>query len=128
MAKEGKRAADPQLLLLLACGATTEGAAHKTGVSVRTVRRRLRDPVFIRNLRRMRDEMQLRIADQLTAAGTEGVRTLVLLMQPTNSGTVRLGAARAVVELGLKVRETADLHLRLTAVEEFLAKRKGKRP
>ncbi len=121
MAKEGKRAADPKLLLALACGATAEGAARQAGVSESTVRRRLKDPDFVRKLNKLRAEMHLRVADQLTAASTEGVRTMVQLMKETNSGTVRLGAARSVVELSTKVRETADLALRLAELEERLA-------
>jgi hypothetical protein len=126
MAKDGKRAADPKLLLALACGAGTEGAARQAGVSASTVRRRLRDPGFVRKLQKTRSEMQLRIADQLTASGTEGVRTLVQLMQPNNSGTVRLGAARSVVELSIKVRESADLAVRLTELEQRVDVQKGR--
>jgi hypothetical protein len=118
MAKEGKRGADPKVLLALACGATAEAAARQTGVSESTIRRRLKDPDFVQMLHKQRAEMHLRIADQLTAASTEGVRTMIQLMQPTNSGTVRLGAARLVVELSSKVRETADLALRLTELEQ----------
>jgi hypothetical protein len=121
MAKEGKHAADPKLLLALACGATAESAARQVGVSPSTVWRRLKNSRFVRRLQRMRAEMQLRIADQLTAAGTEGVRTLVELMKAGSPPSARLGAARSVVELGLKVRESADLHLRLTELEQRFA-------
>ncbi len=125
MARDGKRGADPKLLLALACGANAEAAARQAGVSDSTVRRRLKDPKFVRKLNKLRAEMHLRIADQLTAAGTEGVRTMVQLMKDTNSGSVRLGAARSVVELSTKVRETADLAVRLSELEERLAQRDG---
>jgi hypothetical protein len=121
MAKEGKRSADPKILLALACGATAEAAARQAGVSESTVRRRLKDPRFVQKLHKMRADMHLRVADQLTAASTEGVRTMVLLMKETNSGSVRLGAARSVVELSTKVRETADLAVRLAELEQRLA-------
>src|SRR5271166_3738990 len=121
MSVPGKRGADPKLLLLLACGASAESAARQTGVSESTVRRRLKDPDFVRKLHKQRAEMHLRIANQLTAAGTEGVRTMVQLMQPNNTGSVRLGAARTVVELSSKVRETADLALRLAELEQRIA-------
>jgi hypothetical protein len=121
MAKEGKHRADPMLLLALACGATAEAAARQAGVSESTVRRRLKDPRFKSKLNRQRGDMHLRIADQLTAASTEGVRTMVQLMKDTHSGTVRLGAARAVVELSARVRETADLAVRLAELELRLA-------
>jgi hypothetical protein len=123
MAQQGKRGADPKLLLVLACGATVESAARQAGVSESTVRRRLKDPKFLHKLNRMRADMHLRIADQLTAASTEGVRTMVQLMQPSNTGNVRLGAARSVVELSTKVRETADLAARLAELEQRMDER-----
>ncbi len=125
MAQKGKQSADPTILLALACGANAEAAARQAGVSERTVRRRLKDPKFVQKVNKLRAEMHLRIADQLTAAGTEGVRTMVQLMKDTNSGSVRLGAARSVVELSTKVRETADLAVRLSELEERLAQRDG---
>jgi hypothetical protein len=120
MAKDGKRGADPKVLLALACGATAESAARQVGISESTVRRRLKDKRFVQKLHKLRAEMHLRVADQLTASSTEGVRTMVLLMKEGNSGTVRLGAARSVVELSTKVRETADLALRLAELEQRL--------
>src|ERR1700722_5849537 len=120
MANQGKRGADGKLLLALACGATAETAARQAGVSESTVRRRLKDKGFVQKLHKLRAEMHLRVADQLTAASTEGVRTMVQLMKETNSGTVRLGAARSVVELSTKVRETADLAVRLAELEQRL--------
>ncbi len=121
MAQQGKQSADPKILLALACGANAEAAARQAGVSERTVRRRLKDPKFVRKVNKLRAEMHVRVADQLTAASTEGVRTMVQLMKDTNSGSVRLGAARSVVELSTKVRETADLAVRLAELEQRLA-------
>jgi AraC-like DNA-binding protein len=128
MANEGKRGADGKLLLALACGATIELAARQAGVSESTVRRRLKEPAFQAKLNKLRAEMHLRVADQLTAASTEGVRTMVQLMKETNPGSVRLGAARSVVELSTKVRETADLAIRLAELERRLEEQdEGKR-
>jgi hypothetical protein len=127
MANEGKRGADGKVLLALACGASAEAAARQANVSESTVRRRLKDAAFIAKLNKVRAEMHVRIADQLTAASTEGVRTMVQLMKETNSGSVRLGAARSVVELSAKVRETADLAVRINELERRLAETQEKR-
>jgi hypothetical protein len=127
MANEGKRGADGKVLLALACGATAEAAARQAGVSESTVRRRLKDPSFISKLHKTRAEMHVRVADQLTAASTEGVRTMVHLMKENNSGSVRLGASRSVVELSTKVRETADLAIRLAELEKRLEQQDPKR-
>jgi hypothetical protein len=127
MPNEGKRGADGKLLLALACGATAEVAARQAGVSESTVRRRLKDPAFQAKLNKLRAEMHVRVADQLTAASTEGVRTMVQLMKEKYSGTVRLGAARSVVELSTKVRETADLAVRVAELEQRLAEQDEQR-
>jgi hypothetical protein len=127
MPNEGKRGADGKLQLALACGATAEVAARQAGVSESTVRRRLKEPAFQAKLNKLRAEMHVRVADQLTAASTEGVRTMVQLMKETNSGTVRLGAARSVVELSTKVRETADLAVRVAELEQRLAEQDEQR-
>jgi hypothetical protein len=125
MSKESKRA-DTLILAALVCGVSAEGAAAKAGVNARTVRRRLRDPAFVRKLNRMRTDVQMRTADQLNVSNSEAVRTMVLLMQPSHPPGVRLHAARSVIELGLKVRETADLSLRLSELEQRFDEQKGK--
>jgi hypothetical protein len=68
----------------------------------------------------MRSEMSVRVADQLTAASTEGARTMVELMKPGNPPSVRLGASKAVVELSMKARENADLQSRMAELERRL--------
>src|SRR5262245_1672773 len=114
----GRRAnADEQLLLSIACGATAEQAAAKAQVGVRTVYRRLDDPDFARRLRELRCEMVQRAAAMLTAAAMESVKTLLELQKPSNTGPVRLGAARSSSELGAKLREMVELEVRLAALE-----------
>jgi hypothetical protein len=114
-----KKAADA-LLLALACGATVEAAARQCGLSEATIYRRLKEPQFQRRLQEIRTDLVQRTAGALTAAALEAVRTLVDLQKPAVQAAVRLGAARAVLELGLKVRETADLSARLAALEARL--------
>jgi hypothetical protein len=118
MAQKGKRIADQRLLLVLACGATVESAARQAGVSESTVYRRLDDHGFRRQLQALRADMVQRAAGTLTAAANEAVRALVELLKGTSTPSTRLGAARAVLELGMKVREVAELEVRLAAIEE----------
>jgi transposase-like protein len=125
MAQRGKRNAEHLLLQALACGATVEGAARQSGVSESTVYRRLRDAEFRRQIDNLRSEMVQRNAGTLTAAGSESVKTLVILQQPTNPAAVRLGAAKAVLELGIKIREVATLEQRLAALEEHMLAEQG---
>jgi hypothetical protein len=117
MPHSGRRNADEILLLVLACGATAEAAAQKAGVSKTTVHRRLNDPEFRRRLQQARAEMLQRTTAALTASSMEAVKTLVELQGPKIPPSVRLGAARAVLELGTKLRETVELEERVRALE-----------
>jgi hypothetical protein len=121
MPQPHNRRADAKLLLALACGATVEQAARQTGLSVRTVYRRLADPDFRRQVQSTRTDMISRAAATLTAAGTEAVKTLLTLQQTSVPAAVRLGAARSVLEMGIKLREMADLEERLTLLEQQIA-------
>jgi hypothetical protein len=121
MAHRGRETADAVLALALACGATAEQAAQKAGVSARTVHRRLAEPAFQRRLQAAKAEMIRRPAAILTAAMMEAAKTLLALQQGPAPPTVRLGAARAVLEFGPKLREDADTEERLSALEQHVA-------
>jgi hypothetical protein len=93
----------------------------QAGVSDATAYRRLAEPEFTRKLQALRADMVQRTSGALTAAGTESVRPLLELQKPTVPPATRLGAAKALLELGMKVRETAELEQRLAALEEQVA-------
>lgn len=118
MARRGRRDADEPVLMALACGATVETAARSTGVSPRTIRRRLNEPAFQRRLRGIRDDMVQRTAALLTAAATEAVKTMLALQDAATPPAVRLGAARAIVELGARLRDSSELAQRIAVLEE----------
>jgi hypothetical protein len=118
MAQPNRKKAEDALLLALACGATVDSAARQAGLCERTVYRRLKDADFKRKLRDVRADMLARTAAALTAAATEAVRTLLDLQKPGVQAAVRLGAARAILEIGLKLRETVDLEARIAALED----------
>src|SRR6516165_2684748 len=122
MARTPNRKADRLLLRALACGATVENAAHKAGVTERTVYRRLADPAFQAELRTTSLEIFQRTAAMLSGAGIGSVKTLVDLQQDAAvQPTVRRRAARDVLDLSLRFRDRADLEPRLAAAEEQLA-------
>jgi hypothetical protein len=54
----------------------------------------------------------------LTAASGEAIKTLLSLQQPTSPPAVRLGAARSVLEIGIKMRELTDHEDRIAALEQ----------
>ena len=111
---------EDQLLLALACGASVEQAARQAGVHPQTARRRLNDPAFKGRLDALRTEMVTRSAAMLTAAGVESVRTLVELQKSPNTPATRLQAAKAVLELGVKLRHLAELEGMLEEMGERL--------
>jgi hypothetical protein len=121
MAQKGKRSLDNALLLALACGATVEQAALQTKMSPRTVYRRLDEQAFCQRLQALLSDMVQRTMRMLTAAGMESVKTLLALQQSPTPAAVRLGAAKAVLEIGRDLRATVDLEQRLAAVESQLA-------
>ena len=117
MAQRGKRGADHQLLLALACGATIEAAARQAGVSESTVYRRMADPDFKQRLREVVADMVQRSSRMLTAATGEANKTLLALLKESTPPATRHAAARSIIELGMKTRETADLEQRIAALE-----------
>jgi hypothetical protein len=121
MAFTGRRAADEKLVIALACGSTVENAARQAGVGETTVYRRLKEPAFQAMLNTARQEMIQRTANMLTAASLESVKTLLRLQGDGVPHAVQLGAAKAIVELGAKLRESAELFARVAALEQQLA-------
>jgi hypothetical protein len=120
MAAGRKKKADEGLVLALACGATPEGAAHKTGLSLRTVYRRLAQSAFRQRIDQARAEMVRRAAGLFTAAGMAAFKTFTSLQESASSEAVRLGAARAIIELGCKLRQAVEINERIAAVEARL--------
>ena len=122
MAESQRRKNEDALLLALACGATVEAASRQCDLTERTVYRRLREPPFRARLQELRTDMVRRASGMLTAAAGEAVRTLLSLQKESVPAAVRLGAARAVLELGVKLRETAELEARIAALEQQVAR------
>lgn len=118
MAGQGRRNADEVLALAIACGSTIEGAAAKIGLALCTVRRRLKKPAFQKRVRDIRAEMVQRTTAMLTAAAGEAVKTLLDLQKNCTTASVRLNAARTILELGVKLRENAELAERIAALEQ----------
>ena len=108
---------DEALLVALACGASVENAARAAGMSPRTAQRRLAEPAFRKRLQDLRTDMAQRTGGMLTAAGMEAVKTLISLQDGSIAAAVRLGAARTVLEFGIKLRENNELAERIAALE-----------
>lgn len=114
------RAVDFRLLTALAAGATNREAGQVAGVSERTVRRRMADPGFRARVHDVRGEMLSRALGELTDASVEAAATLRKLLT-ARPPTVRLGAARAILELATRLRESTELGERVAAIENRIA-------
>ena len=120
MAGSGRHNADVTLVVALASGLSNKQAVQQAKVSERTVTWRLADPAFREQVAAARSETVTRTAALLTAAGTAAVQTLMQLLS-ARAESVRLGAARAVLELAVSYREGEQMEARLRALEQHQA-------
>lgn len=120
MARRFRRKAEEELVQVLACGGTVETAIQQCGLSKATIYRRMSEEEFQRKLKVYRADLLSRTSGELTAAGSEVVRTLLELQKADKSPGVRLGAAKAVLAIGIKVRELVDTEDRLASLEKQL--------
>lgn len=104
--------------LALAAGLTIEAAAKAAKAGGRTVRTwQATVPAFPRRVAELRAEMTSQALGRLIDGMTSAADTLGYLCRKGKSETVRLGAARAVLELGVKLRETVELAECIAALE-----------
>ena len=119
MARRGRHNADPTLIVALAAGLTNRQAAKEAGVSERTVVRRLGDPKFRQQIVEARSATVEQASARLTAASLMAIQTQLQLLG-AGSERVRLGTARAILEMGVKFRETEELEAKIRAFQERL--------
>lgn len=119
MTASGRRNANERLIAAFAGGSKVEDAAREAGVSESTAYRRLRDADFKKRVADARAAMVSRVVGQLADASTTAAATLRRLLN-ADSENVRLGAARAILELGSKLREGEELEQRIAALEEAM--------
>jgi transposase-like protein len=103
--------------LALAAGATIPDAAGRAGCGARTIKRWLAThPAFRRRVGELRGEMIGRALGKLADGMVDAAGVLRELLA-AQSDQVRLGACRALLELGTKLRESVELEARLAALE-----------
>ena len=119
MVAGGRKNADAALIAALAGGATVRDAAATAKVGEMTVYRRLKDQDFRARVDEARAEMLTGAMARLSAATTGAVTTLASLLE-AESESVRLGAARSILDTALKWREQSELAERIARVEGWL--------
>jgi hypothetical protein len=90
------------------------------GISTRTIRRKMARPKFRRLIAELRDEFigqaLGRLADNMTRAADSFTTSL-----DSDNEALRLRAARGMLSLGLRLRDSVELTERIRQVEEELA-------
>ena len=117
MAVRGRNNADDALAVALASGLTVQEAARKAGVSERTTFRRLADLGFRQRVACARAEMVTQALGMMAEGMTAAAGTLRQLLT-ASADTVKLGAARSILELTVRLRESVELEQRLTILEQ----------
>ena len=74
-------------------------------------------PTFLWRIQELRSEMTVRALGKLVDGMVNAAETLGFLCREGKSEMVRLSAARAVLELATKIRETVELEERIAALE-----------
>jgi hypothetical protein len=109
-----------QALPHFAAGVAIERACRAARISKATAYAWLRQPTFRAAVAALREELTDHALDALKAAIGQAVETIATLAADAESETVKLAAARAIIEHVLKVRELEDLAGRLEAVEKAM--------
>jgi len=122
-----RKTAEATVLASLASGSTVLEAARAAGISEATAYRKLREPAFCQALGAARADLIKRATGRLAAACSSAVATLVRLLQ-ADAESVQLGAARSIMELAVKMRESEELEGRIAALEERAELRKRQEP
>jgi hypothetical protein len=122
MAGNGRQNADEALALALAAGQTLRDAAAAVGIGERTATRRWADPAFRRRVAELRGGMVSRALGTLADGMSDAAGTLRKLLD-AEAESVRLGAARSILELGTKLRESVELEERMAELETQMLQR-----
>lgn len=115
------------LLCCILSGFSHEEAARVCKISLSTVRRRVDDPAFRERLKNYGAELIKNTTGHLATITSESVDTLHKLLGGRMPASVRLGAARTIIELSLRLRETVELGEKLEEIQKRLKAQEKRR-
>src|SRR5262245_50000279 len=102
------------LALALAAGGTVRAGAAKAKVSERTARNWLAEDAFRARVEELRAAMLERTMSTTIKASTRAAATLAKLLE-SKDDRVKLGAAKALLEQAVRLREAVSLEQRVAA-------------
>jgi DNA-binding NarL/FixJ family response regulator len=115
-----RKTADPILLSALASGLSLQQAALKAGISISTAKRRVADDAFKAELTAMQDECVAAARAVLLDNSAVAAATVASLLSQKFPPSVRLAAARTILEYGPTVQTAKQIEDRLAEVERLL--------
>ena len=127
MAVHGRFLMDVSLAQALASGATVAEAARQAGIGERTAYRRLTNPAFRRRVAQIQHAMARRALGRMTEGMSLAAEKLLQLMN-TEDHRIQLRAARTLLDLGPRLRDSVELEARLVDLEQQRAEEGGKTP
>ena len=110
------------LALALASGKSSVRVAEEFGISPKTVQRQLAKPEFRLLVSRLRDELISTALGRMASNMSEAVDALASQLKKEQPG-IQIRAARAILTLGLRLRESVDLSDRIQTLESDMANR-----
>lgn len=102
---------------LLASGLTVVATAKRVGVDQRTVHTWRDDSEFVKLVAKYQAKLISQSLGKLSGAASKAVKTLVECLSSTESDSVRVRSAVAILDQLIKIREVTDLEDRLTELE-----------
>ncbi len=92
-------------------------AATASGYSERTVQRRMADSEFRLEIAKARNDLFQQASGRLTEGLDGAISTLKSLLD-SQSDSIRLNAAKSLIDAAMKVAAIAEFEARITALEE----------
>ena len=116
-----------EIALILATGASVSAAAEKLGLARSTIHRKLRKPAFRKLVAELRSQLFNSALGRMAENMTHATDALASLLDTSDPG-VKLRAAKAVLGLALRLRDSVDVSDRISELEAELARKQGVAP
>jgi hypothetical protein len=107
---------EPLFITLLAKGHSVRAAARRANIPRNTAARKARRPAFKAKVDQLRDELVRQALGRLVGSQNKTAGTLAELLK-ASSEKVRLGAARAILDTGMKLKEQVGIVEKLAALQ-----------
>jgi hypothetical protein len=115
------------LALALAAGESPADVAAAAKISLRTLQRRQANPEFRRLVDELRAEFMSRAVGCMANNMTQAAKKLASLLDQ-DEPAVQLRAARAILGMGISLRDSIDVSARMRELEAVIAEKLGRVP